>query len=58
MIRSALTFSGHAYVNYPDRDLKNYAEAYWGDNLARLKKVKTAVDPDNFFRHAQSIPPA
>jgi hypothetical protein len=49
-------FSGHAYVNYPDLDLKDYATAYWGDNLARLKKVKAAVDPDNLFRHAQSIP--
>lgn len=49
-------FSGHSYVNYPDLDLKDYGTAYWGDNLARLKKVKAAVDPDNFFRHAQSIP--
>jgi hypothetical protein len=48
-------FSGHAYVNYPDLDLKDYATAYWGDNLARLKKIKAAADPDNLFRHAQSI---
>jgi FAD/FMN-containing dehydrogenase len=49
-------FSGHAYVNYPDLDLKDYAAAYWGDNLVRLKKIKAAADPDNIFRHAQSIP--
>ncbi|MGZ3704174.1 MAG: FAD-binding oxidoreductase, partial [Bdellovibrionota bacterium] len=49
-------FSGHAYINYPDLDLKNYGDAYWGDNFARLQKVKAAVDPENFFRHAQSIP--
>jgi hypothetical protein len=49
-------FSGKAYVNYPDLDLADYAAAYWGDNLARLKRVKAARDPDNLFRHAQSIP--
>jgi hypothetical protein len=45
-----------AYVNYPDGDLKDYARAYWGDNLERLKKIKAAIDPDNFFQHAQSVP--
>ncbi|MGZ3703432.1 MAG: FAD-binding oxidoreductase, partial [Bdellovibrionota bacterium] len=49
-------FSGKAYLNYPDRDLKDYATAYWGDNLERLKKIKAAVDPDNFYCHAQSVP--
>jgi FAD/FMN-containing dehydrogenase len=49
-------YSGRAYINYPDLEIKNYGEAYWGDNFERLKKVKAAVDPENFFRHAQSIP--
>ncbi len=48
--------SGECYVNYPDLDLKNYAAAYWGENLARLKQIKASVDPTNFFQHAQSIP--
>jgi FAD/FMN-containing dehydrogenase len=26
------------------------------ENLARLKSIKASVDPDNIFRHAQSIP--
>jgi FAD/FMN-containing dehydrogenase len=50
--------SGQSYVNYCDLDLgQGYARAYWGDNLARLMKIKTALDPKNVFRHAQSVPP-
>jgi FAD/FMN-containing dehydrogenase len=48
--------SGAAYVNYPDLDLPDAAAAYWGGNLARLRQVKAAYDPDNLFRHAQSVP--
>jgi FAD/FMN-containing dehydrogenase len=49
--------SGGCYVNYCDLDLgENYAKAYWGDNLARLIKIKAAVDPKNVFKHAQSVP--
>jgi FAD/FMN-containing dehydrogenase len=48
--------SGGAYVNYCDLELADWADAYWGANLARLKQVKSAFDPDNVFRHAQSVP--
>jgi FAD/FMN-containing dehydrogenase len=49
--------SGGCYVNYCDLDLgDSYAKAYWGDNLARLMKIKAEVDPKNIFRHAQSVP--
>ena len=49
--------SGGAYVNYCDLDLEGgYARAYWGDNLARLIRIKAQVDPNNVFRHAQSVP--
>ncbi|KAI3868664.1 hypothetical protein MKW92_007457 [Papaver armeniacum] len=62
--------SREAYVNYRDLDLgkisKNgtatYAQAkvwgtkYFKGNFDRLVKVKTNVDPDNFFRTEQSIP--
>jgi FAD/FMN-containing dehydrogenase len=48
--------SGAAYVNYCDLDLTDWAGAYWGQNLARLKQIKSAFDPDNVFRHAQSVP--
>jgi FAD/FMN-containing dehydrogenase len=50
--------SGAAYVNYCDLELPDYATAYWGANLARLKAIKAAFDPDNVFQHAQSIPVA
>ncbi|KAJ6913702.1 berberine bridge enzyme-like 13 [Populus alba x Populus x berolinensis] len=59
-----------AYVNYRDLDLginKNrstsveeasaFGTKYFKDNFYRLVHVKTKVDPDNFFRHEQSIPP-
>ncbi|KAA0047086.1 tetrahydrocannabinolic acid synthase-like [Cucumis melo var. makuwa] len=60
-----------AYVNYRDLDIgtnnkcgkTSYEEAsiwgmkYFGNNFKRLVQVKTMVDPSNFFRHQQSIPP-
>lgn len=56
-----------AYLNYNDFDVgvggNNYREAsswgerYFNKNFKRLVQVKTKVDPSNFFRHPQSIPP-
>jgi FAD/FMN-containing dehydrogenase len=48
--------SGGAYVNYCDLELTDYPTAYWGQNLIRLKQIKSAFDPNNIFRHAQSVP--
>lgn len=58
-----------AFLNYRDLDIgintfgensyeegEVYGVKYFGDNFDRLVKVKTAVDPDNFFRNEQSIP--
>ena len=60
-----------AYVNYNDLDLgvnnlqapTTYKQAsvwgkkYFKDNFDRLVIIKSIVDPHNFFRHEQSIPP-
>jgi FAD/FMN-containing dehydrogenase len=47
--------SGGAYVNYCDIDLVDWPQAYWGENLMRLKAIKSAFDPQNLFTHAQSV---
>lgn len=60
-----------AYVNYRDLDLgmndkngssslvqaSSWGVKYFKSNFNRLVQIKTKVDPDNFFRHEQSIPP-
>ncbi|KAL0352755.1 UNVERIFIED_CONTAM: Berberine bridge enzyme-like 24 [Sesamum angustifolium] len=59
-----------AFINYRDLELgmnnqgnTSYAQAsvwgrkYFGNNFDRLVRVKTKVDPSNFFRNEQSIPP-
>ena len=58
-----------AFLNYRDLDIgtnsfgkNSYAEGavygvkYFNDNFERLVKIKTEVDPENFFRNEQSIP--
>ncbi|KAK7246177.1 hypothetical protein RIF29_41037 [Crotalaria pallida] len=58
-----------AFLNYRDLDIginhfgknsfeegKVYGAKYFRNNFDRLVKIKTAVDPDNFFRNEQSIP--
>ncbi|XP_054801400.1 berberine bridge enzyme-like 4 [Prosopis cineraria] len=59
-----------AFLNYRDFDIgvnpgngtsidiadSSYGRKYFKDNLERLVHVKTVVDPDNFFKHEQSIP--
>ncbi|XP_057523832.1 berberine bridge enzyme-like 13 [Amaranthus tricolor] len=63
-------FPREAYVNYKDLDLGintddnasfiqagAWANMYYKDNYNRLVKIKTKFDPENLFRHEQSIPP-
>jgi hypothetical protein len=46
-----------SYQNFADPELKDWPQAYYGSNLARLQLVKAAVDPDDVFRFPQSIAP-
>ncbi|KAK1401103.1 BBE domain-containing protein [Heracleum sosnowskyi] len=60
-----------AFADYSDLDLgannqngvTNYTQAskwgkmYFKNNFDRLVQIKSKVDPTNFFRHEQSIPP-
>lgn len=48
-------FGDHAYVNYIDPDLKNWRNAYYGANAARLAEVKSTYDPDRLFRLPQGV---
>lgn len=58
-----------SYLNYRDVDIgvndhgadsyrkgQIYGRKYFGENFDRLVRVKTTVDPENFFRNEQSIP--
>ncbi|MBV9417798.1 MAG: FAD-binding oxidoreductase [Solirubrobacterales bacterium] len=47
--------SGGVYPNFPDSELANSGDAYYGENYARLMRVKAAYDPDNIFRFHQSL---
>ncbi|MDL9995116.1 FAD-binding oxidoreductase [Bacillus stercoris] len=45
------------YVNWPDIEIRNWPRTYYGENVERLRRVKTKYDPENVFRFEQSIPP-
>ena len=47
-----------SYINFPNRELPDWARAYYADNLPRLSQAKSKWDPGNLFQFAQSIPPA
>jgi hypothetical protein len=44
-----------AYINYIDPNMKSWAEAAYGDNLARLQEVSQKHDADGFFSFAQAL---
>ncbi len=44
-----------AYVNYLDRAIPDYGNAYWPGTYPRLQATKAKVDPTNLFRFPQSV---
>jgi FAD/FMN-containing dehydrogenase len=50
--------TGRVYPNFPDPTLDDALTAYHGENLARLREIKQAYDPDGFFSFPQSLSPA
>ncbi|MDH6137830.1 FAD/FMN-containing dehydrogenase [Kitasatospora sp. MAA4] len=50
--------SGEAYQNYLDPQLAGWQQAYYGANLARLRQVKQAYDPQGLLRFPQGVPGA
>lgn len=46
---------GAVYQGYADWRLDDWAQAYYGDTYPRLQAVKARYDPEDLFRHAQSI---
>lgn len=48
------------YTNYIVESLNDaeYANAYWGGNVRRLRQIKDDYDNRNVLHHPQSIPPA
>lgn len=44
------------YANYPDHQLTDWPQAYYGaTNYQRLQQLKSRYDPDDCFRHPQSV---
>ena len=43
------------YRNYPSVDFPHWEQAYYGENYAKLQQLKLRYDPENLFRHPQSV---
>jgi FAD/FMN-containing dehydrogenase len=46
---------GGGYVNYIEATMPNWARAYYGDNLTRLRQIALRYDPDRLFSFPQAI---
>jgi FAD/FMN-containing dehydrogenase len=47
--------SGQAYQNYIDPKLKGWQQAYYAENLPRLKATRQRVDPHHYFNFPEAI---
>ncbi len=45
-----------SYQNFPNREIKHWQRAYYGENFERLVDVKTKYDRHDVFHNLQSIP--
>ncbi|MFN8660847.1 MAG: FAD-binding oxidoreductase [Thermomicrobiales bacterium] len=45
-----------SYQNFPNREIDDWQQQYYAENLQRLVEVKSVYDPGNVFRNPQSIP--
>jgi FAD/FMN-containing dehydrogenase len=45
-----------SYQNFPNTAIVDWQQQYYAENFSRLVDVKTAYDPGNLFRNAQSVP--
>jgi hypothetical protein len=50
--------TGRSYQNFPDPGLTDWGAAYYGDNLAKLERLKAIWDPGRVFTYSQAIPPS
>ena len=51
--------AGGVYVNFlGDEGADRVRDSYGPEKYARLQALKSQLDPDNFFRINQNIPPA
>jgi FAD/FMN-containing dehydrogenase len=51
-------WNGYIYQNFPEHDVPNYAQNYWGGAAPALAAVKHKYDPTDLFRFPQSIKPS
>lgn len=50
-----LGMNGGRNTSYPK--VSTWGKQYFGNNFDRLVRVKTMIDPDDFFQNEQCIPP-
>ena len=51
------TKAAGAFQNFPDPSLKDWSNAYYGSNYAKLRQVKTDYDKADLFTYRQGIKP-
>ncbi|ANZ37665.1 FAD-binding dehydrogenase [Lentzea guizhouensis] len=54
-LRDGLGTGTTGYVNYIDPEMPDWAVAYYGGNLPRLRKVRRRYDPDRVLAFAQGL---